>query len=371
MISRHSRDRRTTPPPDAADDIACSADAAPGSDKARHRRKPVRRILLFVVITLLGAVGLGTVGLLMLADSVAYQVHRTPNVFAGINEAERPPTADAMAFLLIGTDSRDPEQGITEPPAVTFPPGSQRSDVIMLVRINKERSSATVVSLPRDSWVTVPVYGKVEINAGYSFGGPTLLVRTVEALTNIRVDHFGVIDFAGFQSLIDIVGGIDVTVDKPTTAGAVTFQAGTNHLNGQQALAYARQRHGLPRGELDWVQRHQNTLRALVTKIASIDTFSHPVDSYRLLDTLSHWVSVDDTLSNNALRSLVFGMRNLRPAQVTFLTAPVAGLGREGVQSVVYLDFDRASELWHCLAADDVGAFAQDYPDSTLGISGP
>jgi LCP family protein required for cell wall assembly len=371
MISRYSRKLRTPTASDATDDIAGSVDAEPGSDSARHRRKPVRRISLFIVVTLLGVVGLGTVGLLMLADSVAYQVNRTPDVFAGINEAQRPPATEATTFLLIGTDSGDPEQGSAEPAAVTFPPGSQRNDVVMLARINKERSAATVVSLPREGWVILPGHGKTQINAGYSFGGPTLLVQTVEALTNIRVDHFGVIDFAGFHSVVDLVGGIDVAVDKPTTSGAVTFQAGMNHLDGQQALAYARQRTGLPRGEVDRVQRRQSTLRALLSKIAASDTFSHPVDTYRLLDTFSHWVSVDDTLSNNGLRSLVFGMRNIRPDQVTFLTAPVAGLGREGAQSVAYLDVDRASELWHCLVTDDVGAFAQKYPDSILGISGP
>jgi LCP family protein required for cell wall assembly len=371
MISRNSRKLRTPTAPDATDGIAGSVDAEPGSDRARHRRKPVLRASLLIVVTLLGTVGLGAVGLLVLADSVAYQVHRTPKVFAGIHEDERPPATEATTFLLIGTDSRDPEQGSAEPVAVTFPPGSQRSDVVMLVRINKERSAATVVSLPRDSWVTVPGHGQTKINSSYSFGGPTLLVRTVEALTNIRVDHFGVIDFAGFPSVVDLVGGIDVAVDKPTTAAAVTFKAGMNHLDGQQALAYARQRTGLPRGDVDRVQRHQSTLRALLSKIADSDIFSHPVDTYRLLDAFSRWISVDDTLSNNGLRSLVFGLRKIRPARVTFLTAPVAGLGREGVQSVVYLDFDRAAELWHCLVTDDVGTFAQKYPDSILGVSGP
>jgi LCP family protein required for cell wall assembly len=322
------------------------------------------------VIALLGAACLGTVGVLLLTDSIAYQVHRTPNVFSGLNESERPPAGEATTFLLVGTDLSDPAANAGAP-AVDFPPGSQRSDVIMLVRINKEYTAASVVSLPRDSWVDVPGYRKTKINAAYSYGGPSLLVRTVEALTHIRVDHFGVIDFSGFRAVIDLVGGIDVRVGESTAAGTVAFQAGINHLDGQQALAYVRQRTGLPRGDLDRVQRHQNALRALLGKVVAGGTFSSPIDSYRLIDKVSNWISVDDTLSNNKLRSLVLGIRDLRPAQVNFLTAPVAGIGREGSQSVVYLDLDRAAELWHSLNDGDVTNYVQKYPSSALGESGP
>jgi LCP family protein required for cell wall assembly len=241
----------------------------------------------------------------------------------------------------------------------------------MLVRLDKDRSKATVVSLPRDSWVTVPGFGKEKVNAAYSFGGPSLLIQTVEALTHIRVDHFGVIDFAGFQSMIDLVGGIDVTVDAATTASGVSFHEGVNHLNGQQALSYVRQRKGLPRGDLDRVQRHQNALRALVTKIASGTTLSRPADSYRLFDTLARWVRVDDTFTNNGLRSFVFGLRDLRPTQVTFLTAPVAGLGREGSQSVVYLEPDLGNALWRALGTGQIDSYVVRYPEGVLGVSSP
>jgi LCP family protein required for cell wall assembly len=370
MISRKRGKPDTAVPPDTDDDLTRGA-TEPESTTARHRRKPAHRILLFLSIILVGAVTLATVGLYVLTDSVANQVVRTPNVFTGLDEAARPPATEAMTFLLIGTDSLDPDHSADEPPKVTFEPGSQRSDVIMLVRLDKDRSKATVVSLPRDSWVTVPGYGNEKINAAYSFGGPSLLVRTVEALTHIRVDHFGVIDFAGFQSVIDLVGGIDVTIDAATTAGGVSFHEGVNHLSGLQALSYVRQRKGLPRGDLDRVRRHQNALRALVTKIASSTTLSHPADSYRLLDTLSQWVRVDDTFTNNGLRSFVFGLRDLRPTQVTFLTAPVGGLGREGSQSVVYLELDLGSALWHALGTGQIDAYVVMHPEGILGVSSP
>jgi LCP family protein required for cell wall assembly len=365
MFSRKSKKLNVTALTGAADDVNASAvaNAEPDSDKVPHRRL---RQLIITAIALVGVVGLGSLGFFMVTDSLANQVHRTPDVFVGLNKAQRPPATDAMTFLLIGKDSPAPEQTNT-----AAPPDSSKA--LMLVRINKEKSAATVISLPQNSWVDVPGHGKLKISDGYSLGGPTLLVQTVEALTNIRVDHFGVIGFAGFQAMTDAVGGIDVNVNVATSTGDVSFQAGPNHLNGKQALAYVRQITGLPGGDLGRVQRHQNALRALLSKIVSNDTLSNPIDSLRVLDTLTHWISVDDTMNNDALRSLVVDLRNLRPAQVTFITAPVAGLGTEGNQPAVHLELDpdRAAELWRSVNSGDVGSYVQKYPGSTLGNSGP
>jgi len=144
-----------------------------------------------------------------------------------------------------------------------------------------------------------------------------------------------VIDFAGFQSMVDSVGGIDVGIAAATSNQGVDFRRGVNHLNSAQALAYVRQRYGLPNGDLDRAHRQQNALRALLAKAASSGTLSDPIALYDLLDATSRSVGVDDTLSNDSLRSLAFGLRGLRPSAITFLNAPVAGLGREGAQSVV------------------------------------
>src|SRR6185437_9099672 len=128
--------------------------------------------------------------------------------------------------------------------------GQGRTDAIMLLHIAGDRRSATVVSIPRDSWVDIPGQGKKKINAAYAIGGPALLVRTIEQLTQIRIDHFAIIDFYGFKSIINAIGGVDVNVARTTTdVFHDTLHKGVNHLNGQQALNYVRERHNLPGGD--------------------------------------------------------------------------------------------------------------------------
>ena len=138
----------------------------------------------------------------------------------------------------------------------------------MIARLAEDGQSAAVVSIPRDSWVDIPGHGKNKINAAYAFGGPSLLIRTVENLTELHVDHFAVIDFAGFQAVVDSVGGIDVGISAATSNEGVHFHQGVNHLDGTQALAYVRQRYGLVDGDLDRAQRQQNAMRAVLTKVA-------------------------------------------------------------------------------------------------------
>ena len=239
----------------------------------------------------------------------------------------------------------------------------------MIARIEPDRTGASVVSIPRDSWVEIPGRGFNKINAAYSFGGPSLLIQTVEDLTALRIDHFAVIDFAGFQSMVDSVGGIDVAIAEVTSNQGVDFRQGVNHLDGAQALAYVQQRYGLPNGDLDRAHRQQNALRALFTKAASSGTLSDPIALYDLLDATSHSVGVDETLGNDSLRSLAFDLRGLRPSAVTFLNAPVAGLGREGAQSVVYLDGSRSTDLWAALRAGRVDGYADRYPADALGAT--
>jgi LCP family protein required for cell wall assembly len=359
--------------PDASDLLL--SDKSPDDPGAptpspRERRRG-RRILIglaVVVLLLLGAAGATT---FVLTERLGNNVTRLPDAFQGLDAQARPPVNDAVTFLLVGTDSRsdEPTTGADAPLGVD--PGSQRSDVLMLARINPARTAASVVSIPRDSWVDIPGRGFNKINAAYAFGGPPLLITTVEKLTNIRIDHFAVIDFAGFQAMVDTVGGIDVNVAKATSHDGVQFRQGANHLDGVQALAYVRQRYELPRGDIDRAQRQQNALRALLDKAASSGVLADPVKLYRLLDAVSRSVSIDDTLSNGGIRGLGIEMSGLRPSGVTFLGAPVRGLGREGAQSVVYLDDARAAELWDALTSDALEAYAQRNRADSLSDSPP
>ena len=312
-------------------------------------------------------------------EHLADNVRRYPGVFAGVPEQARPPDTkaetEALSILLVGSDTRaDAPTTGTGAGSTGDTLGRGRSDVVMLVRIDKEFTHATVVSFPRDSWVAVPGHGRAKVNASFALGGPSLLVRTIEGVTGTRIDHFMVIDFAGFRSLTDAVGGIDVHVTTRTTFGSLVFQPGANHLNGEQALAYVRQRKGLPGGDLDRVRRHQSAIRALVTKVASDGEFDS-TRAYGFAVELSRWITVDETLTNDRLRTIAMQLPGLGAGEITFLTAPVAGLGREGDQSVVYLDAVRCARLWLALAGsdmrNDIETYVRSDPGSVLGHTTP
>jgi len=344
-----------------------SESASPGG-----KRRRLRRAAKIAVLITAATLGLATGGAYLATEHLAAQVRRYPDVFSGRDEATRPQPTSSTTFLLVGSDSLSPE-ATTGSDAVdgVGTPGSQRSDVIMLLHIDSGYSTATVVSLPRDSWVPIPGRGMGKINAAFAYGGPRLLAETVEEYTKIRLDHVAVIDFAGFEAMIDAVGGIDLAVAGPSVAGTRTLRAGLNHLDGAAALAYVRERKNLPGGDLDRVRRHQNMIRALLTKVIDGGILADPARGYAFLDTLTRWISVDDTLDDNGLRGLVVRLRHLRVGNIPFLTAPVAGLGREGSQSVVHLDTARCEELWNSVNTEHVEGYLRKYPTSPLGGSTP
>lgn len=334
------------------------------------------RIFVCLLVAIVSAV---MAGLYFGTENLADDVPRYPGVFVGVPEKDRPPDtvveAEALSILLVGSDTRAdaPTTGTDAGPAGDVM-ARGRSDVIMLVRIDNEFTNATVVSFPRDSWVAVPGLGMAKVNASFAVGGPSLLVRTIEGITGTRIDHFMVIDFAGFQSLTDAVGGIDVHVTARTTFDSLVFHPGMNHLNGEQALAYVRQRKGLPGGDLDRVRRHQNAIRALVTKMTSDGEFDS-TRAYGFAVELTRWIAVDDTLTNDQLRTIAMRLPGLGAGDITFLTAPVSGLGRESGQSVVYLDADRCARLWSALTGSDMKTDVETYvrtdPGSVLGHTTP
>ena len=347
-------------------------------DAARHRRHRRLLIITLAAVLALGACTVG--GAWLLSERFAGQVQRIPRVFDQIPEQERPdkpqegPAAEAQNFLLAGTDRRS-DQATTgeEAAAPAWVPGAQRSDTIILVHLTADRKKAYVISFPRDSWVEIPDHGMNKINAAFSLGGPTLYVRTMEQLTGIRIDHLAIIDWDGFIGLTNALGGVDVTIPRTTrdSHNDRTWEAGTYHLYGEDALDYVRQRYGLPRGDFDRVQRQQNFLREIMRKTLDSGTLSNPLRLARVLDAVTRTVSVDDTMSNADLRGLALSLRGIRQGNVVFMTAPNVGTGWEGNASVVYLDQRRAQRLYDAIKKDDVDSYLAKYgkPDEQLGTA--
>jgi LCP family protein required for cell wall assembly len=295
-------------------------------------------------------------------------VDRIGDVFADIPEDSRPapasPTAqgvdgDPVTFLLVGSDSREVTQDGEAPGA--------RSDAIMIARAEADRKHAQIISIPRDTWVDIPGHGKNKINASYAFGGPSLLIQTVEQLTGVRIDHFVAIDFAGLAQVTEAMGGVDVYVAKTTENGGHTFQQGWNHITGDDVRWYLGQRHGLPGGDFDRVRRQQQFLKAVMSQLISSDTFGDLGRLDRTLRAVGTSVAVDDELSDTGMLSLAYSMRNLDKSGIDYFTMPDAGTGMEGPASVVYMDQTNAGRMWEYLRTDSLGLNADEFTDYRLG----
>jgi LCP family protein required for cell wall assembly len=314
-----------------------------------------RRALIFLGVILLILLLMVGGAALWLQHVFGGNIERIPDPFAGVTE--RPTVAaeaqGAMNVLVLGSDSRisagDPNQ---------WAAGSQRTDAIMLVHIAGDRKSAVVVSIPRDSWVPIPGHGDAKINAAYSWGGPTLTIQTVEQLTGVHIDHFAVADFESFTKLTDALGGVEIRIADDVSDGqGLVLTAGVHHMNGQEALAYARQRHGLPGGDFDRVQRQQNWMRAIMAK--ANNSRSNIPAMWKLINAVGDAVAVDSGFTTSKMRDLLMSSTDLHTNNVTFLTAPYQGTGRspDGKQSIVVLDRAKLDPLMAAIASDQATAY--------------
>ncbi len=368
---RHSADRVRQARTDAVEPFPAPTDDDQHDDEGsvperRRPRRVLRRILIAVAVlstVLLLVVG---GGLWFLTERYAGNVERISDVFADLDEDARPapPTPaqeggeDPVTFLLVGSDTRGETLEGEDPDG--------RSDAIMLARFSGDRQHAQLISIPRDSWVDIPGHGKNKINAAYAFGGPSLLIQTVEQLTQVRIDHYVAIDFDGIIQVTDDLGGVDVVVAETTSNGPYTFPAGPNHLDGDQVRWYLAQRYGLPGGDFDRVKRQQQYLRAMFGKLFSSDTFTDPGRLDAALLAVTSAVSIDDSLSNGDLLSLAYSLRGLTPESVDFFTAPVLGTGMEGPASVVYLDAVTGERMWSYLRSDSLSQNADEFAKQAL-----
>jgi LCP family protein required for cell wall assembly len=342
-------------------------DSESDDDSPRPRRRVLRRVLISVgVLVAVIAVLIGG-GVWFLTERYAGNIDRISDVFEDLDEEARPAPAtpaedtdaDPVTFLLVGSDTRGETLEGEDPDG--------RSDAIMIARFSGDRRHAQLISIPRDSWVDIPGHGKNKINASYAFGGPSLLIETVEQLTQVRIDHYVAIDFDGIIQVTDDLGGVDVYVAETTSNGRYTFPAGWNHLDGDQARWYLGQRYGLQGGDFDRVKRQQQYLRSMFGKLFSSDTFTNPGRLDAAMIAVTSAVSIDDSLGNGDLLALAYSMRDVTPDNVDYFTAPILGTGMEGPASVVYLDEVTGERMWAYLQTDSLSQNAEEFAAQALG----
>ena len=274
---------------------------------------------------------------------------------------------NATNYLLVGSDSRaglaagQGEQGR----GAEFVVG-QRSDTVILAHFYGGSDKAQLVSFPRDSYVQIPEFtdpktGVVhqahheKLNAAFAEGGPKLLVATIELLTNIRIDHFLQIDFAGFKGMVDKLGGVDVCLqhDAFEHDSGIALTKGNHHIAGDQALAFVRQRKKLPDGDIDRIRRQQFFIGSVVRKTLSAGTLLNPFKLNGFLNIATSSLTGDASLSVGNLKDLALRLRGFSAGGVIFSTVPIADIGgRRNGASVVLLDEAKDEELFAALRQD-------------------
>jgi LCP family protein required for cell wall assembly len=317
--------------------------AAPRKKSSRA----VKTLRTFMVIVVLVLAGLGGMAF-GLQSQIGSNLSR---ITIGALGGNRPVVVapQAQNILLVGSDSRTSKGN-----AGQWVKGDQRTDAIMLVHVAADRKSVDVLSIPRDSWVSIPGYGDSKINSAYAEGGPAMLIQTVEQLTGVRIDHLAIADFTGFVAMTDALGGVKITVPETTGDSRNHFEAGTHLMTGKQALGYVRQRHNLPGGDFDRMKRQQNWIRAVIKEAMSKDTLTNPVALTGFLDAATKSITVDRDWSTSDIRDLAISLRSLRSTDIRFMTAPNLGTDWEGDQSVVRLDDVKGPSLYSAIATDQV-----------------
>jgi LCP family protein required for cell wall assembly len=276
----------------------------------------------------------------------------------------------AIDILLVGLDSRTDAHGnpLSPEELATLRAGDEEAtntDTIILVRIPNNGRSATAISIPRDSYVQAPGLGKTKINGVYgqtretkraslvqagdsaadaaaqgTEAGRDALIKTVGDLTGVTVDHYAEIGLLGFALITDALGGVEVCLKEPVyePMSGADFPAGRQKLNGPQALSFVRQRHELPRGDLDRVVRQQAVMASLAHRIISGQTLSSPTTLKRLEQAVQRSMVIS---SGWDIMDFVQQLQKLAGGKVAFATIPVldgAGWSDDGMQSVVRVD---------------------------------
>ncbi|MFG2545972.1 LCP family protein [Streptomyces sp. NPDC048232] len=333
--------------------------AAPdGGRRAPRRRRRWGRILLLSLVVLLLALG-GTgywlySGLNGNIDGVDL------DKALGTDRPEKLPTS-GQNLLVLGSDSRAGDNASLGTGKVA----GARSDTALVVHIPEGRKQAVAVSIPRDTLVTrpeceksdgsaLPEAKRVMFNSVYSQAGPACVVKTVEKMSGVRMDHYMEIDFAGFKGLVDAIGGVPVTVEEPIKdpASGLDLSAGTHTLDGTESLAFVRTRHGVGDGsDLGRIGLQQQFLIALLSEVKKQDLLGSPTKTYKIADSLTTALTTDSELASlTSLADFARSMNGVDPATMETIMLPVA-YDKADPNRVVAAE-PQATDLWKAVRSD-------------------
>ncbi|SEF97828.1 cell envelope-related function transcriptional attenuator common domain-containing protein [Thermomonospora echinospora] len=298
------------------------------ADPAPERRRGWR---------VLGWVAIGLSVTLVSSSLGVYGYYRKLNgniARENINYGPRPEKLnDALNILVLGSDTRTGANAKYGKSMKNDPP---RSDTMILLHLSPGGEQAIGISFPRDLMVpipscrsreggTVPASSLAMINESFTRGGAACTVKTIEHLTNIKIDHFLQVDFVGFKSITSAVGGVEVCLPKDVNdpQARLRLSKGRHTIEGETALAYVRVRKGLGNGsDTDRIKRQQQFLASLANKAMSAGVLSNPVKLNALLSASTKSLTTDEELNIGAMTKIARGMQGLTAGKLRFVTVP-------------------------------------------------
>jgi len=333
---RGRRRERPTPEPPAGGDQ---------QGPPRRRRPPVVRVVLLLVLAWLAFM----VFTPLHAWNSVSKVDTTP---AG----QRPAETKGFNYLLVGSDSREGLTAAQKKEYATGNAAGRRTDSIILVHVPEGGGKPALISIPRDSYVPVPGHHSNKINAAFSLGGPNLLVETVEQVTDLHIDGYVEIGFAGFASVVDSVGGVNICVPfhmNDKKAG-INLKKGCQVLDGKNALGYVRARYSDPRGDIGRAERQRQFLAAIMKKALTPSTVLIPTRYWHFSHAAANGLIVGQDTSMRDASRVLLAMRAVSNDQGLSLVVPIQSVNYPtSAGSSVKWDTARAKALFTMLRNDE------------------
>jgi LCP family protein required for cell wall assembly len=331
----------------------------PQPHRPRKKKHRLRRIIIAAGLSVVLLAGLAVGGAYFAVNHVLSGIHRIQGITA-LDAANQPvmplATRRSMTVLLTGSEAEPSVVGGTGADGSSQAP-EDASGLIALVHLDANQAGGAVVSIPANAVVPIPGHGRQELWDALTLGGPSLLIETVEDLTNVRINHYSVVDFPGVVQVISALRGVNVDVPYTTTSDGYTFTRGIDHLNAADVLPYVRQPDV---SEIGRELLQQNLIRTMLDKIAHQHMFS--ATDWAVLNAMAGALSVDSNFTNGELEHLALRLGYLSSGDGTFVTAPTNGSAQLGGTSPVHLNPRISRLLWYAIRHDEVAAFARRFP---------
>ena len=257
-------------------------------------------------------------------------------------------------ILLLGSDTRSGSEAALV--------SGSRADTIMLMHIPADGKGVYIISIMRDTWVNIPGYGAAKINAALNYGGISLQVATVENLVGVKIDHVAEIEFEGFKSLVNAIGGVDVQVPFAFTSNVWTFTPGLMHLNGSGALSFVRERYSFADGDYQRVRNQRAFLRGLYNTMKAKGALSNVASFQSSIESLTDYMRVDSGLNAAQIAQIAAPVLTSGDTTMRMTTLPNAGPGwsYDG-QSIVIVNQAANANLSYALQNDTMDQFMATY----------